>query len=134
MTEPIGTIQIWQHFQELVLAIQQDINSDVSPTTLETTRKYEEIDTYFQCQMMATSDYSWPPALAGKMRSYITEIHRLLKLVQRDLVFWHHARQPNTKAQRQTEILGKLSTIVQFSRSMIEELHTSDSQVGYSER
>jgi hypothetical protein len=123
MTEPINTIQIWQHFQELVLTIQQDIGADISPTLLETTRQYEVINTYFQHQMLAMSEYPWPPAIAGKMRSYITEIHRLLKLVQRDLVFWHSARQPNTKAQRQTEILGKLNTIVQFSRSMIEELH-----------
>jgi hypothetical protein len=127
MPEPIDTIQIWQHFQELVLAIQQDISADTRPTPLETTRQYEAIDTYFQRQMMVTSEYSWPPAIAGKMRSYITEIHRLLKLVQRDLVFWHSARQPNTKAQRQTEILGKLNTIVHFSRSMIEELHTFES-------
>lgn len=118
----IDTIQIWQHFQELVLTIQQDVSADIPPIPLVITRQYEAIDTYFQHQMMATSEYTWPASLAGKMRSYITEIHRLLKLLQRDLIFWHHARQPQTKAQRQTEILGKLDTIVQFSRSMIEEL------------
>ncbi len=134
MTEPINTIQIWQHFQELVLTMQQTFSAELELAPLPARPQYAAINTYFQQQIMTTADDPWPAAITGKMRSYITEIHRLLKLIQRDMVFWQSARQPVTQAQRQSEILSKLNMILQFCRSMIEELHTSVSPVGYPEK
>lgn len=113
---------IWQHFQELVLTLQQPFSEESLLTPLQITQLYGAIDTYFQQEIMAATECPLPPAIAGKMRSYTTEIHRLLKLIQRDLIFWQSARQPDTKAKRQTEILSKMDVILQFVRSMIEEL------------
>ncbi len=127
MTEPIDTIQIWQRFQELVLTMQQAFSAELAPTPLQAREQYEAIDTYFQQQIMATSDDPWPVAIAGKMRSYITEIHRLLKLIQRDLIFWQSARRPLPKVQRSDDIRSKLDMVMQFSNSIVEALSISGS-------
>lgn len=127
MTELIDTIYVWQHFQKLVLTMQQALSAELSPTPLQARPQYAAIDTYFQQQIMATADDPLPTAIAGKMRSYITEIHRLLKLIQRDLIFWQSARQPNTKAQRQSEIFTKLDMILQFSNTIVGALSISGS-------
>lgn len=118
---------IWQHFQELVLTLQQPFSEELALTPLQITQFYGAIDTYFQHQIMAAPECPLPPAIAGKMRSYTTEIHRLLKLIQRDLIFWQSASQPATKAQRQTDIWSKLNLVMQFVRSMIEELRNASS-------
>lgn len=125
MTEPIDTIQVWQRFQELVLTMQQAFSAELALTPLQARQQYEAIDTYFQQQLMATSDDPRPAAITGKIRSYITEIHRLLKLVQRDLIFWQSARQPLTKVQRSDDIQSKLDVVMQFSNSIVEALSIS---------
>ncbi len=125
MTEIAEIMEIWQHFQDMVLALQQLMSTELLLTPLQTTECYTSIEIYFDQQIVAAPEYLLPPAVAGKMRSYTTEIHRLLKLIQLDLIFWHSARQPATKAQRRLEILRKLDVTMQFSQSMIEELNIS---------
>jgi hypothetical protein len=127
MADLIEIMAVWQHLQSLVLTLQEPLTASVPLTPLQTTQLYGEIVAYFEQQIMAVVENPWPLAVAGKMRSYTTEIHRLLKLMQRDLIFWHSARQPLTRAQRLAEILGKLHMIMQFIQSMIEELNTTSS-------
>jgi hypothetical protein len=125
MNEIAEIIEIWQHFQETVGTLQQPMSAELPLTPRQTTECYAAIEIYFDQQMRVAPEYPLPSAVAGKMRSYTTEIHRLLKLIQRDLIFWHSARQPATKAQRRLEILRKLDMTMQFSQSMIEELNIS---------
>jgi hypothetical protein len=127
MADVMAIMEVWEHFRELVWSWQQLLVAAELLTPAQTQASYEAIRTYFDRELlvMATEDLS--PGLAGKMRSYHTEIHRLLKLVHRDLVFWYSARQPQTKAQRRSDILAKLETIMQFIQSMIEELKMSGS-------
>jgi hypothetical protein len=122
MTEIIEITQVWQDFQELVVTMQQLFQAAPSPTNLQTNQTYEAIETYFQRQIMATTTAPLPPTVAGKIRSYTTEIHRLLKLGQRDLMFWQSARQLSTKKQRQADMESKLVMIRQFIVAMLEEL------------
>jgi hypothetical protein len=127
MAEILEIIEVWQHFQEIIWTLQQPLAAGLSMTPLQTTDCYTAITADFDQLILAAPTYRLPPATAGKMRSYITEIHRLLKLIQRDLIFWHNARQPSTKAQRHADILSKLDVITQFIQSMIEELNIAGS-------
>jgi hypothetical protein len=122
MADVMAIVKVWEHFRELVWSWQQSLVAAELLTPAQTQASYEAIRTYFDRELlvMATDDLS--PGLAGKMRLYHTEIHRLLKLVHRDFLLWHSARQPLTKAQRRLDILAKLDMIMQFIQSMIEEL------------
>jgi hypothetical protein len=115
-------VEVWEHFQELVVAWRQSMVAAELLPPRQTQTTYEAIMAYFDRELIAISTTPLSPGLAGKMRSYTTEIHRLLKLVHRDLLFWHSARQPETKARRRLDILAKLDMIMQFIQSMIEEL------------
>ncbi len=126
MTEILEITQVWQHFQELVVTMQQLFQAPQLPMTLQTNQGYSAIELYFQHQIMTTMSAPLPSPVAGKMRSYTTEIHRLLKLMQRDLIFWQSARQLPTKKQRQADIESKLIMITQFVVAMLEELCAID--------
>ncbi len=126
MAEILEITQVWQNFQELVVTMQQLFQETQSPTSLQTTQNYQVIETYFQEQVMVTAAIPLPPPAAGKIRSYTTEIHRLLKLGQRDLVFWQSARQISTKKQRQADMESKLVMIRQFITALLAELASID--------
>ncbi len=127
MAEILEIIEVWQHFQEMICTLQQPLSARLSLTPLQTNDRYAAIIADFDRLILSAPAYQLPSTTAGKMRSYITEIHRLLKLIQRDLIFWHNARQPSTKAQRHADILSKLDVITQFIQSIIEELNIAGS-------
>jgi hypothetical protein len=118
----MAIMEVWEHFRKLVWSWQQSMMAAELLTPAQTEASYEEVRTYFDRELLVISTEGLSPGLAGKMRSYHTEIHRLLKLVHRDFLLWHSARQPQTKAQRRLDILAKLDMIMQFIQSMIEEL------------
>jgi hypothetical protein len=56
--------------------------------------------------------HSADPAAPYQVRSSLTEIHRLLRILNRDLQFWQGAKQ--TRAGRSTQVLANLQSIEQF--------------------
>jgi succinate dehydrogenase flavin-adding protein (antitoxin of CptAB toxin-antitoxin module) len=59
---------------------------------------------------------AFAPDADRQVRSGLTEIHRLLKLADRDLQFWQSARQPETRRQRQQKLLTKLQQIADWEQ------------------
>jgi hypothetical protein len=52
------------------------------------------------------------PNAGYQVRASLTEIHRLLRILQRDLLFWQGAKQ--TRAKRSTQVLATLVSIEGF--------------------
>jgi hypothetical protein len=57
------------------------------------------------------------PDASYQVRASLTEIHRLLRILNRDLLFWQGAKQ--TRAGRSTQVLATLVSIEGFYRTMI---------------
>jgi hypothetical protein len=58
--------------------------------------------------------------IAGKMRSYLTESHRLLRLLSIDLMFIATARNPITIEQRLQAYQAKLDLLLQYCQAVIK--------------
>jgi hypothetical protein len=58
------------------------------------------------------------PVAPHQVRSSLTEIHRLLRILNRDLLFWQGAKQ--TRAGRSTQVLATLASIEGFYQVLIE--------------
>jgi hypothetical protein len=58
------------------------------------------------------------PIAPYQVRSSLTEIHRLLRILNRDLMFWQGAKQ--TRAGRGTQVLATLQSIEGFYQVLIE--------------
>jgi hypothetical protein len=52
------------------------------------------------------------------VRAALTEMHRLVKLVERDWLFWQSARQPATRQARQRDLLQKLQKIAEWQQAL----------------
>jgi succinate dehydrogenase flavin-adding protein (antitoxin of CptAB toxin-antitoxin module) len=59
---------------------------------------------------------AFSPDADRQMRAGLTEIHRLLKVADRDLQFWQSAKQPDNRSQRQQQLLAKLQQIADWEQ------------------
>jgi succinate dehydrogenase flavin-adding protein (antitoxin of CptAB toxin-antitoxin module) len=59
---------------------------------------------------------AFAPDADRQVRSGLTEIHRLLKLADRELQFWQSAKQSETRSQRQQQLLTKLQQIADWEQ------------------
>lgn len=50
------------------------------------------------------------------VRSGLTEIHRLLRVADRELQFWQSAKQPDTRSKRQQQLLINLQQIADWEK------------------
>lgn len=64
-------------------------------------------------RLLSTAD----PIAPYQVRASLTEIHRLLRILNRDLLFWQGAKQ--TRAGRSTQVLATLVSIEGFYPSLI---------------
>jgi hypothetical protein len=101
------------------------LQQEIPPSTLQITRIAGEIGGFLEQQLLPTGELELPASINNKMRSYLTEIHRRLKLLQRNLIYWQTAKQPQVRDRHYTAILADLEAITQFTQSMIEELTIS---------
>jgi hypothetical protein len=58
--------------------------------------------------------------IAGKMRSYLTESHRLLRLLTLDVMLIAAARNPTTAQQRRHAYQDKLNLLLQYCQAIIQ--------------
>jgi hypothetical protein len=56
---------------------------------------------------------------AGKMRSYLTESHRLLRLLPLDVMFMEVSRNPTTTQQRRQAYQEKLDLLIRYVEAVI---------------
>jgi hypothetical protein len=61
--------------------------------------------------------HSVDPVAPYQVRSSLTEIHRLLRILNRDLQFWQGAKQ--TRAGRGTQVLATLQSIEGFYQILV---------------
>lgn len=61
-----------------------------------------------------------PDPIAGKMRSYVTESRRLLRLLPIDAMLMAAARNPTTSQSRQQAYQEKLNLLLQYCQAAID--------------
>jgi hypothetical protein len=62
----------------------------------------------------------FPAPIAAKMQSYLTECHRLLRLLQTDVMFLQTARSTDTARQRYAVYQQRLESAITFCRAAID--------------
>jgi hypothetical protein len=62
------------------------------------------------------------PPTAAKTRSYVTEIHRLLRLLQIDVLFLQASRHAHTSQQRYDTYRERLNNAIAFCQAAIKQL------------
>ena len=109
---PIKQILIWQKLFNLLSSLS---TSDISELRATLNLAIE----LFETEILTQNIDDLPEPIAGKMRSYLTESHRLLRLLSMDVMFIAAARTPTTNQQRFQAYQTKLNMLLQYCQAVM---------------
>jgi hypothetical protein len=110
---PIDQILVWQQLFNLL----SNLSTESIPELKISIGKAIEL---FESQILTQSLDDLADPIAAKMRSYLTESHRLLRLLPMDVMFIAAARNPPTYQQRLQAYQAKLDLLLQYCQAVIE--------------
>jgi hypothetical protein len=110
---PSAQILMWQQLYTHLTNLPTTSSAELKASLRETIELFESA--------LQERDLDAIPApIAGKMRSYITESHRLLRLLPIDAMLMAAARNPTTNQSRQQAYQEKLNLLLQYCQAAIE--------------
>lgn len=111
---PSQQILSWQQFADLLA----NLPTETSPELKVCLDRAIEL---FEIQILPhSSDADLPDPIANKLRAYITESHRLLRLLPLDLMYLAAARTPTTLQSRQQAYRAKLTQLQQYCHEIVD--------------
>ncbi len=109
---PINQILMWQQLFNLLSQLSTDSIPDLKANISLAIELFES-----QILTQSLDDLADP--IAAKMRSYLTESHRLLRLLRMDVMFIAAARNQATQQQRLQAYQEKLDLLLQYCQAAI---------------
>ena len=109
---PSQQIFLWQQLFNL-------LSNLTDPTDIDFKARLQQAIELFESEIRSQSFDELPDPIAGKMRSYLTESHRLLRLLSMDAMFIAAARNPATAAQRYQAYRDKLNLLCRYCQDII---------------
>jgi hypothetical protein len=109
---PTEQILIWQQLFTLLTNLPTDPLSELK-VSLNLAIEL------FEAEILPQDLDGLPDPIAGKMRSYLTESHRLLRLLPMDLMFIAAARNPIAIQQRRQAYQDKLDLLLQYCQAIV---------------
>jgi hypothetical protein len=103
---------IWQR----LLTILSNLPTDSIPELKVGLRQAIEL---FEGQILTQNIEDSQNPNAGKMRSYLTESHRLLRLLPLDVMFMEVSRHPTTTQERRQAYQDKLELLIRYTEAAI---------------
>jgi hypothetical protein len=106
-------ISSWQKLVALLSSLPTDSTDEIASQLRSATELFES-------QILTQNFDLLPDPIAAKMRSAVTESHRLLRLLPMDLMFITAARNPTTIEQRRQAYQAKLDLLLQHCMAAVE--------------
>jgi hypothetical protein len=109
---PTAQILIWQQLSTLLSNLTDDSIPDLKVSL-------RQVMEFFESELLVQDLDELPDPIAGKMRSYLTESHRLLRLLSMDVMLIATARTPATIEQRRQAYQDKLNLLLQYCQAIL---------------
>ncbi|MGB3536052.1 MAG: heterocyst frequency control protein PatD [Microcoleaceae cyanobacterium] len=110
--------QIILQFQESLKRLQTDLESEhVAYPVLQS--QWHEIEIFFEQQIMTVNPEAMAASVSPIWQSYLTEIHKQMRLLTIDLRFLKAARQSTTAQTRQIQILARIGKLMGYCDAIL---------------
>lgn len=110
---PNHQILLWQQLGDLLSNLPTD---SIAELKIGLDRAID----FFESEILTQSIDELPEPIAAKLRVYLTESHRLLRLLPMDVMFIAAARTPTTDRQRRQAYRDKLNLLLQYCQATID--------------
>ncbi len=109
---PSQQILLWQQFFNLLTNLPDAATPDLKTSLSKAIE-------FFESEILSGGSDDLPDPIAGKMRSYLTESHRLLRLLSMDAMFIAAARTPATAERHLQAYRDKLNLLCRYCQDLI---------------
>lgn len=114
-------------YQELQQALEQ-LQKTTAQDNLDQTAlaaEYQKVQQFFGNQIMRADSRELEPSEPPPEQSYLTEIHKQLRMLGTDIAFLQASRQPATTTARQTAAVGRLTTLIGYCGALLQKNDTA---------
>ena len=110
-----------QEFVNVLKQLHPTVNSAPhNQEDISLSSTFQEVKKFFQEQIVSLTDDNLDSDDAYRMRSYLTEIHRLMRLLQMDMMFLQASRNPVTEKQRQSGMSDRIKTLIDYCEAWVQ--------------
>lgn len=114
----------YQAFQESLQEIEQLIHDQLNhPSNLNQSAllaALSQVQQLFKEQILTMPLDQIPTDLLSSVQSYRTEMHKQMRLLATDVMFFQTARQPGTKQQRLSQMTTRLETLIRYCNALLK--------------
>ncbi|MDJ0555109.1 MAG: heterocyst frequency control protein PatD [Microcoleaceae cyanobacterium MO_207.B10] len=110
--------QQYRKLSKLLNQLQQDVAERELGKILATTR---EVQKFFETYIINLDNSQLDPSVALQVQSYVTEIHKELRLLNLDVTFFQASRNPQTTQTRFVTIQNRLETLKRYCLTILDQ-------------
>ncbi|MBW4577921.1 MAG: heterocyst frequency control protein PatD [Aphanothece sp. CMT-3BRIN-NPC111] len=111
------------HYQEFLKALLQLLHTAQEAALNEDTSlnsSFGEVQQIFQRQILSLANDDSDSVLNSQIQPYLTEIHRLMRLLPMDITFLHASRHSATALARQVTLSDRIKTLIGFCEALLQ--------------
>lgn len=108
-------------YQELQQALEQ-LQKTAAQENLDRAAlgaEYRKVQQFFGKHIMTADSGELEPSETPPEQSYLTEIHKQLRMLGTDVTFLQASRQPATATARQTAAIARLKTLIGYCGALL---------------
>lgn len=88
----------------------------------------QEVQQLFETQIINLDNSELDPSIASQVQSYLTEIHKQLRLLNVDVTFLQASRNPQTTQTRLANISDRLETLKGYCLTILSQAKSKQNQ------
>ncbi|NEP08133.1 MAG: heterocyst frequency control protein PatD [Okeania sp. SIO2G4] len=112
--------QRYQTFSQLLNQLQELMaQENLELEKISAMRK--EIQQFFEIKIMSLDNLELDLSIVFQIKSYLTEIHKELRLLYVDLIFLQASRNPQTTQKRLATIKDRLKTLIGYCGNILSQ-------------
>lgn len=112
--------QRYQKFSQLLNQLQQLMAQENLDLEKILAMK-KEVQQFFEIQIMSLDNLELDQSIAFQIKSYLTEMHKELRLLYVDLIFLQASRNPQTRQTRLATIKDRLKTLIGYCGNILSK-------------
>ncbi|NBD17925.1 MAG: heterocyst frequency control protein PatD [Cyanobacteria bacterium] len=116
---PLSYRNAYQRFLEKLNQLQRQLQEEANPVTLKSV--FSELQQQFQEEIMSLTGEELTGETLSRWQSSQTEVHRLMRLLQNEMMFLQTSQRSETSQQRLARVRDRVAKLIHFATAFTEE-------------
>jgi len=116
---PLSYRNAYQRFLKTLYQLQRQLQEEANPVTLKSV--FSELQQQFQEEIMSLTGEELTGETLSRWQSSQTEVHRMMRLLQNDMMFLQTSQSSQTSQQRLARVRDRVGKLIHFATAFTEE-------------